>query len=131
VETTALRPADLDRIVHRHPAMSLMVLLGSRAGGTAHSASDWDVGVLAEGELDLATLAADLMDVWRTDDVDVVDLARASAVLRRDAAAQGVLLWEQEPGAFMDFAVEATIFWCDVEPVLRRAHADVLRSVTT
>jgi predicted nucleotidyltransferase len=128
-------PHQLDRIedvAARHPALELLVLLGSRATGTAHERSDWDFGVLARPghDVDLPRLAADLMALVGDDDVDVVDLTRASAVLRRDAASVGVVLVERRPDAFLDFALEALTFWCDIEPVVRRAHAEVLRSVT-
>ncbi|MGF1662931.1 MAG: nucleotidyltransferase domain-containing protein [Kineosporiaceae bacterium] len=131
----APRPPQLDRIgdvAARHPGLGLLLLLGSRATGTAREHSDWDFGVLADPDhaVDLARLAADLMALVGSDDVDVVDLARASAVLRRDAASVGVVLVERQAGAFLGFALEAVTFWCDVEPVLRRAHAEVLRSVT-
>lgn len=110
-----------------HPALRLLVLLGSRASGTPRADSDWDLGFLADAELDLGTLAANLTHALGTDAVDVVDLARASAVLRRDAVS-GVLLYERSAGEFVEFQVEAALFWCDVEPVLREAHADVLRA---
>ncbi len=129
------RPAEFDRIddvATRHPALGMLLLLGSRATGTAHEHSDWDFGVLGDPghQLDLPRLAADLMALVGSDDVDVVDLTRASAVLRRDAATVGLVLVERRPGAFLDFTLEALTFWCDVEPVVRRAHAEVLRSVT-
>lgn len=120
---------DWPALVRAHPALRVLVLLGSRATGTAHDASDWDLGYLTEGDLDLGTLIADLSSALGTDHVDIVDLAGASAVLRRDAAMDGRLLAEPVPGAFVDFQVEAMTFWCDVEPVLREAHADVLRAL--
>lgn len=110
----------------RVPGLDLLVLLGSRATGTAHERSDWDVGYLGGEELDPLRLAAAVAEAVGSDDVDVVDLARASAVLRQDASTDGRLLHERVPGAFLDFRVEATTFWCDVEPVLREAHAAVL-----
>lgn len=112
-----------------HPRLALLVLLGSRATGTAHATSDWDIGWLGGNGLDVETLAADLSHALCTDDVDLVDLAGASAVLRRDAAMAGRPLFEREPGAFAAFQIEAITFWCEVEPVLREAHADVLRAL--
>lgn len=129
MEVPALPWADL---LDRHVGLRLLVLLGSRARGDAHELSDWDVGYLstegADDTVNLLALRADLVSLLGTDRVDVVPLTDASAVLRRDAAAQGQLLAEREPGAFTAFQVEATSYWCDVEPVLREAHADVLRA---
>ena len=118
----------LQRVAQRHPQVRLLVLLGSRARGDEHSASDWDLGVLADAGLDLPRLSSDVVLALGTEDVDVVDLATASAVLRRDAAAHGRPVFEREPGAFLDFSVEAALFWCDIEPVVREAHAAVLET---
>lgn len=112
----------------RHPDLVLLVLTGSRASGQDHPGSDWDFGVLGGPELDLLGLRADLVDAVGTDAVDVADLRRASAVLRRDAAVDGRPLVQREPGAFAAFQVEAVTYWADVEPVIREAHAAVLRA---
>ena len=57
-----------------------------------------------------------------------MDLSHASAVLRRDAATHGRLLIEGESGEFENFQVAAITFWAEVEPVVRQAHADLLRA---
>lgn len=121
--------ARLRAVAERHPALELLVLLGSRARDDAHAGSDWDLGHLSGDALDVGTLVADLTSALGTDDVDLVDLRRASALLRRDTGAEGVLIAEHRPGAFLDFRVEVATYWCDIEPVLREAHEDVLRSV--
>lgn len=108
--------------------MRALLLLGSRARGTHRTTSDWDLGYL--GIADLLTLRADVVDVLRTDDVDLVPLDTASAVLRRDAADHAQVLTQRSADAFACFQVEAATYWCDVEPVVREAHADVLRAVT-
>ncbi|MGI8537619.1 MAG: hypothetical protein ACR2K2_14310 [Mycobacteriales bacterium] len=50
-------------------------------------------------------------------------------MLRRDAAVDGRLLFERDNNAFVAFQIEAASFWCDIEPVVREAHAEVLRAV--
>lgn len=119
-------------LLDRHAGLRLLVLLGSRARGDARETSDWDLGFLpvrdADEHVDLLALRADVVSLLGTDRVDLVPLAEVSAVLRRDAAAQGQLLAERETEAFVEFQVEATSYWCDVEPVVREAHADVLRA---
>ena len=124
-----IAPARWAHLLEHHPGLALLALLGSRARGTAHAGSDWDLGYLADGPLDPLDLRADVVTTLGTDAVDLVPLASASAVLRRDAADHGRALVERRSGAFVDFQVEAATFWCDVEPVVRAAHADVLRAV--
>lgn len=111
-----------------HPALDLVVLIGSQATRTAHEGSDTDLGVLGGPGLDLFAVHADVVAVLGSDRVDVVDLERASAVLRRDAAASGRPLFERTPGRFVDFQLEASQFWCDAGSVINEAHQDVLRA---
>lgn len=115
-------------LLARHEGLDLLLLLGSRARGEARPDSDWDLGFLG-GSVDQLTLRADLVETLGTDAVDLVPLGRASAVLRRDAALHGVVLAEREPGGFGAFQIEAATFWADVEPVVREAHDDVLRTL--
>ena len=103
-----------------------LVLHGSRARGDAGASSDWDFGVLGDGDVDLAALSAALTRLLGTDAVDVVDLRRASALLRYRAARDGVVIVERRDETFRDFALEAVRFWCDAGPVIRAAQDDVL-----
>jgi uncharacterized protein YutE (UPF0331/DUF86 family) len=116
----------LARLANDEPQLAVFALFGSRARGEAAEGADWDLGYLAEGPLDVDALRGNVMDTLGTDRVDLVDLARASNLLRFRAARDGVLIHESRPGAFEDFQVEATLQWCDMEPVLRRAYDDVL-----
>jgi predicted nucleotidyltransferase len=115
--------ADLGR---RFPALRLLVLHGSRARGEGHGRSDWDFGYLADPGLDELDLRMRLSLALETDDIDLVDLKRASSVLRYRAAGEGKPILERRAGEFERFALEAILFWLDVEPVLRKAHADLL-----
>jgi predicted nucleotidyltransferase len=108
------------------PGLELLVLFGSRARGDAHAASDWDFGYLAAPATDIIGLLAALVEITGSDRVDLVDLARASGVLRFRAARDGQMLHEQTSGNGNTFRLEAAHFWCDMAPVLGPAHADVL-----
>lgn len=118
----------LRRAAARHPGLRLLILHGSRSRGQPHEGSDWDLGYL--GEVDPAALHAELSDVLRTDDIDLVDLDRASALLRFEAARSGRCIHANPPEACTEFVLAATIFWCDAEPVIRRAQAAVLSELS-
>ena len=64
-----------------------------------------------------------------TDAVDLVDLSRASALLRFRTARDGIVVLARDPGAFLAFRLEAVRFWCEAGSVLRAARADVLASL--
>ncbi len=132
-----MEPAELSAALADDPAIAgvgVLALHGSRARGDAAAGSDWDLAHLAddrEGATapDPVALLVALTRVLGTDDVDLVDLASASALLRFRAARDGVLLLEARPEAFLDFRLEAVRFWCDAGPVIRAAQADVMASL--
>jgi uncharacterized protein len=110
-------------------ALRLAVLYGSRARAKATEGSDWDIGVLADDPPDLPALSATLTEILGTDEVDVVDLSRTSALLRYRTARDGIPLLERPSGEFQRFQLEAVQFWCDTETVIRSAHGDVLAAL--
>ncbi|MBA2322688.1 MAG: nucleotidyltransferase domain-containing protein, partial [Pseudonocardiales bacterium] len=90
--------------------LRLLVLHGSRARGDHGPESDWDFGVLTNGEIDLADLVSALTLLLGTDAVDVVDLRRACALLRFRAARDGIPIVERPDGEFLQFQLEAVRF---------------------
>ncbi len=111
--------------------LRLLVLHGSRARGDARGDSDWDLAFLADSTFDPDDLLARLGEELATDQLDLADLSRASALLRFKTASEGVPLYEREPGLFDRFQLEAVSTWCDMEPVLTRAYDAQLARQTT
>lgn len=111
--------------------VEVLALHGSRARGDAGPNSDWDFGYLAapSAAVDAVALLARLTQLLGTDAVDVVDLDCASALLRYRVARDGRVVLERRPGAFVEFRLEATRFWCDAGPVIRAAQAEVLEEL--
>lgn len=123
------RPSALDRlqvVARRTDGLHLLLLHGSRARENAHERSDWDIGYLGDEALDRMQLLADIVDGLGTDDVDLVDLDRASALLRFRAAREGVLVYENPSGTHQDFVVTAALHWYEIEPIVRRTHDALL-----
>ena len=128
----AVTSEEIARALDGDPAtagLRLLVLHGSRARGDQHDGSDWDFGVLADDSFDLAALVVSLTTLLGTDAVDLVDLRRASALLRYRTARDGVVVLERPEGEFLRFQLEAVQFWCDAGPVIRAAQRDVLRAL--
>jgi predicted nucleotidyltransferase len=125
-------PDEIAARMQEHPAMAgvqVLVLHGSRARGDDGAGSDWDFAVLTDGTTDLPRLSAALTSLLSTEAVDLVDLQRASALLRYRAARDGVVLVERPDGAFRAFQLEAVRYWCDAGPVIRAAQDDVLAAL--
>jgi len=128
----SMTPAELRERLSINPAaatLRLAVLYGSRARADSADGSDWDIGVLADDSPDLPALSATLTVILGTDEVDVVDLSRTSALLRYRAARDGIPLLERPSNEFQRFQLEAVQFWCDTEIVIRSAHEDVLAAL--
>lgn len=122
-------PSVMDAIVmsaHRAPGLELLLLFGSRARRDAHSRSDWDFGYIATREFDPTRLLGSVVEVVGSDQVDLVDLGRASGLLRYQAARDGQLVYEARPRVAEQFRLDAAQFWCDAAPILRRGYDEVL-----
>ena len=117
---------EISRLAGRATGLRLLALFGSRARGDAAEGADWDFGYLADERFDPEGFRASTTEILGTERVDLVDLSRASALLRYRAARDGAPVYEATPKRFEDFQVEASLFWCDVEWVVRRAYDEIL-----
>ena len=108
------------------PGLDLLLLHGSRARGTAHVGSDWDLGFLGDHRLDVVTLLAAMVETLHDDRIYLADLAAAGGLLRYRVARDGELLFESRAGRGDEFRLEAVGFWCDAQPVLQPGYQSVL-----
>lgn len=106
--------------------LEVLLLYGSRATGQDHVGSDWDLGYLGEASLDVDDLRRRLVLLLQTDDADLVDLERASGLLRYQAARDGQLIHAASTAAYERFRLQAIDFWCELEPLLGKTYKDVL-----
>jgi uncharacterized protein len=83
--------------------LQMVILFGSLVSEKVHSESDIDVGVVFDEPVDLLNLTNRIINLLQTDKVDVVDLRRASPLLRFAAVRNGKLIYERTPGQFNTF----------------------------
>jgi predicted nucleotidyltransferase len=83
--------------------LQLVLLFGSLATGKGHRRSDVDIGFLFDSATDILDLTNKVTRFLGNDKVDVVDLRRASPLLRFAAARKGIILYERDPGLFSRF----------------------------
>ena len=92
-------------VLQAEPQLTFAVLVGSRATGTAHAASDWDIAlqwapqlawmnVLAKTEV-LRSKLAQVMTLDSTA-IDLIDLHRANLAMRASVAEEGLILRGQD-----------------------------------
>jgi predicted nucleotidyltransferase len=84
-------------------SLRFIILFGSQAKGKGHAKSDIDIGFLFDTPSNVLELTNNVIRLLRKDNVDVVDLGKASPLLRYSVAKKGVLLYEREPGLFTQF----------------------------
>ena len=111
------------------PRLALLVLYGSRARGVARPDSDWDFGFLAADGFDVESFRGALVRMVQCDDIDLVDLRRASAQLRYRAAGEAVVIVDRG-GAFEAFWLAAVSYWLDMQDVIRAEYAGVLERLS-
>lgn len=104
----------------------LVILFGSVAKGRTHEESDIDLGFLFDSPIDIIELTNQVTRALKTDRVDVVDLRRASPLLRYEAARKGQVLYEREAGEFMQFLSLSYRMYVDTKK-LRDAQEMVIR----
>jgi predicted nucleotidyltransferase len=83
--------------------LRLVLLFGSVASGKEYQESDIDLGFLFDKPIDILVLINRVIQLLKTDRVDVIDLRRASPLLKYSAIRQGKVLFEQTPGLFNIF----------------------------
>ncbi|MFH1436512.1 MAG: nucleotidyltransferase domain-containing protein [Pseudomonadota bacterium] len=106
--------------------LRLVILFGSVAAGTSHGQSDIDLGFLFEGPVDILALTNRVTRLLGADNVDVVDLGRASPLLRFAAARTGKVVHEKEKGMYNAFYSLAFRMYIDTAK-LREAQRTALR----
>ena len=84
------------KVAAQHAGLQILVLFGSRARGEATARSDWDLGYLGDSSLDREGLLADLVAAAGTEAIDLVDLDRASGLVRFRAARDAVIVFETD-----------------------------------
>jgi len=89
--------------VFRDKGLRLLLLFGSSISGNTHKRSDIDLAFLFDKPADMLDLTNMVIKTLHTDKVDVVDLKRASPLLRYSVVKSGRLLYERDKGLFSDF----------------------------
>lgn len=106
--------------------LQLIVLFGSHAAGRPHKRSDIDIAFLFDAPIDVLSLTNRVIQLVHTDNVDVIDLRRASPLLKFSAVKSGRLIYERSPGIFNDFISLAFRMYVDTKK-LRSAQEESVR----
>lgn len=107
------------------PYLKILVLFGSRATGKTNVNSDWDFAALYDEELrkssckdkafawfQVPLLIGQVFDL-NSDKIDVVELNHCTPLLGYQVARDGKLLYEKQPGNFINFQRQAWKIYAD------------------
>jgi len=108
--------------IFKEKGLRLVILFGSAVSGKINKNSDIDIAFLFDNPVDILELTNAVIRLLHTDNVDVVDLRRASPLLKFSAIKKGKPLYEREPGIFNEFSSLAFRMYIDTKK-LRDAHA--------
>lgn len=129
IQTPATPDLSAVRAVVRRalPGLRLLYVFGSRARGDARPDSDLDLAVLADGAIDplrlhelRLTLGAQL-----DCDVDLVDLDRASTVLKLEVIRDGIVLEQQSPQQTLAFEARVLSEHAELLDATRALREDI------
>lgn len=120
----------LSRLLSAEPHLEFAVLIGSRATGTAHAASDWDIALHWAPQPDWFTLLGDTETLRRKlaaalniseHAIDLIELRRANLAMRASVAEEGLPLMGADTLAWAHFLKRT---WREIEDFYwDKAHA--------
>lgn len=110
--------------------IQMMVVFGSTVTGLRGRESDLDLALLADAPLELVAVTTDVIRLLHTDQVDVVDLRRASPLLAMEVARHGRVIYERQPGLHVEFISLAFRRYVDTKK-LRDAQKDAIHRYLT
>lgn len=119
----------LSRVLRRNKKIRAAFLFGSQATGSVRPTSDVDIGILFEhGEDDKISgrtlaLAGEMMRTLERNDVDVVELNRASTLLRYAAIVHGKPLFVRRKNELPEITFRVLGEFEDFRPYLERQQA--------
>lgn len=113
--------------IFKEKGLRLIILFGSAVSGKINKNSDIDIAFLFDDPVDILKLTNTVIRLLHTDNVDVVDLRRASPLLKFSAIKKGKPLYEREPGIFNEFSSLAFRRYIDTKK-LREANAIVINN---
>jgi len=106
--------------------LQLVLLFGSSVTGNRHSHSDIDLGFLFDDEVDILALTNKVIRLLKTDNVDVVDLKKASPLLKFSASRSSEVLFEKTPSLFNAFSSLAFRRYVDTKKLRDAQHSVVM-----
>ena len=98
--------------------LDFVALFGSQATGAVHAKSDVDIGIIRREKISFdekMKILGEFYDIFKRDDVEVVDFDNVSPTLMREVVEEGKLLYEKEEGIFLNWKIYAIKIWLETK----------------
>ena len=112
--------------IFEEEGLQFILLFGSAAQEKRHKQSDIDLAFFYDRPVDIIELTNKVIRLLHTDSIDVIDLSRASPLLRFSAVKNGKILYAKTPGVFHRYCSLAFRMYADSKK-LRDAQAKAIR----
>lgn len=113
--------------VFQDEGLQLVLLFGSVVSGRSHRHSDIDIAFLFDTTVDILSLTNRVVRLLHVDNIDVVDLRRATPLLKFSIVNKSKCLYEREGGIFNTFYSLAFRRYIDTKK-LRDAQALAIKN---
>lgn len=130
IAVDATRRTALIKKIARKYKLELLLLFGSRADGKASPDSDFDVAYLAKADLDLnreAKLITDLAPAFSSDNIDLVNLRKATPLLFYSITTQCQVMFQADDMIFPTMRAYAFKKYVETKP-LRQLQYEKLKA---
>lgn len=122
MEDILIQKTDLIEKIAQKYQIELLLLFGSRLREKKylHQESDFDIAYLSKRELDLmeeAKLICDLMPVFKSERVDLVNLKRASPLLMKQIFDNHQVLFCKDPQIYALYQIYAIKSYIEAKPL--------------
>ncbi len=108
--------------IYEEEGLKLVLLFGSIASGKHRMESDIDLAFLFDREVDIVGLTTRVIELLAADNVDVVELRKASPLLRFSIARNPIVLHESRPSMFSEFYSLSFRMFMDTEKIRSLRH---------
>lgn len=133
MDTLTFTPAE--EYALRQLGVTAVILFGSHARGLAHTASDYDIGVIRTPETAQKKTASTMYDrlydlladkIGKLVTIDIVFLDEAPMELQHHVATYGQALFEAKPGTFASYKETVMDRYADFAPIRRMFQKHIL-----
>lgn len=95
--------------------LEFVAIFGSQATGRTHEKSDIDIAVISRDTINIPNLMQKMSEIFKKEDVQVINLAHASPTLMYAVVKDGKILYENGQDVFLNWKLYAIRIWMETK----------------